>query len=307
MRISRSHVRNLDLYVHPDLRDQFVRVITSFEELSSEQLARVGLDARLEEGESYLPPAVGRASRFNAEGRWVAQRDQPKESRYIRTIFWTWKQWVGGGGTEDREDSRDIYRQCYPRLLTPPPSEEVFGFSIDDHMFAATEAVAMPGGAERLLHQVNLMLELFKNCEIVRADGTSASLAKTHRRWIFLPSGPYKSGEISRSLDGILSTVSTGDKIILKERQDFLTDLEPQEVAQGLGGFSDYLAYVFPKYSRVVLESLRRDNAIYVFKDKWEAFSRLTKRQILDSGVHDARVLHTKGWQARLIQALKRS
>jgi hypothetical protein len=305
MRISRSFVRNLDLYIHPDLREQFVRVVVPFEELTADQLKRVGLDAPLAEGESYLPPPIGRTSRFNAEGRWIVQRDQPKELRYIRTIFWTWKQFVGRDQTEDHEDSRDIYRKCYPRELSPPPSEEVFGFSVSGRMYAATEAVSLPGGAEQLRHQVNLMLELFRTCEIVRADGTSASPAQTHRRWVFLPSGPYKAGDISRAMDSVIAKASAGDQIILKERQDFLTELEPQEVAQGLGGFSDYLAYVLPQYGRVVLESLRRDNAIYVFKEKWEAFSRLTKRQILDSSVHDARILHTKGWQGRLKESLE--
>lgn len=121
---------------------------------------------------------------------------------------------------------------------------------------------------------------------------------------MFLPQGPYKVGDISRSISSNLSRLSDGDKIILKDRQDFLTGLEPQEVAQGLGGFGDYLAYVFPQFGRVVLESLRRDNAIYVFKGKWESFSRLTKRQIIDANVHDARVLHTKGWQDRLMTVL---
>jgi hypothetical protein len=305
MRITRTHVRNLDLYVHPDLRDQFVRVVSPMTELSADKLSRIGLDQPLAEGESYLPPSVGRTSRFNAEGKWVTLRDHPKEKRYIRTIHWTWKQFTGGGGTEDVEDSRDIYRMCYPRDIVLPPSEEVFGFPIDGVIYAATESVSLPGESERVRHQVNLMLELFKECEVVRADGTSASPARTHRRWTFLPSGPFKKGDITQSLEPVLSRLGVGDKIILSERQDFLTELDPQEVAQGQGGFNDYLAYVFPQYGRVVLESLRRDNAIYVFKSAWESFSRLTKRQILDSGVHDARVLHTKGWQGRLMEILR--
>jgi len=304
MRITRNHIRNLDRYIHPELKGQFVRVVSPMSDLSDNQLSRLGLEAPLAEGESYLPPAVGRVSRFNAEGKWIALRDQPKEKRYIRTIHWTWKQFTGGGGTEEVEDSRDIYRMCYPRDLILPPSEEVFGFPIEGAIFAATEAISHPDEADRLKHQVNLMLELFKECEIVRADGTSASPARTHRRWVFLPSGPYKREDVSRALTSMISRLSDGDKLILKDRQDFLTGLDPQEVAQGQGGFNDYLAYVFPQFGRVVLESLRRDNAIYVFKGAWESFSRLTKREILDSGVHDARVLHTKGWQSRLSEVL---
>lgn len=300
MLISRTRIRNLSLYVHPDLKDQFVRVVTDPAAIDAARLARAGLSEMLAEGESYLPPAIGRVTRYNSEGRSEPQRDLPKENRYIRTIYWRWTQFAGGGTTEEVEDSRDVYRLCYQRKTTPPPAEEIFGFPVDRKVMLATEAVSMPGGHEKLLHQVNMMLELYGTCEVVRADGTSASPALTHRRWTFLPAGPYKKGDVAREIKPVLDRLNDGDRLILSERQEFLAELEPQEIARGLGGFNDYLAYIYPQYRRVVLESLRRDNAIYVFKNKWEQFSRLTKREILDQGFHDARILHTKGWQNRL-------
>jgi hypothetical protein len=306
MRITRTRVRNIDNYIPRQLSDQFVRVIADFEELDESGMARIGLEGPLAEGESYLPPIVGSVTAFNAEGRWAPQRDQPKELRYVRTIYWKWKEWRGKDDYEEMEDSRDIFRRCYPRELIPPPGEEIFGFPIEGKVYAATEALSLPGEKNRLLHQVNLMLELFRSCEVVRADGTSISPATTHRRWVFLPAGPYRKGDVPRALTTVMLRLSEGDRTILTERQDFLTELDPQEIARGIGGFSDYLAYVFPQYGRVVLESLRRDNAIYVFKGQWEGFSRLTKRQILDAGVQDARIVHTKGWQERLMRVLRR-
>jgi len=301
MKVARTRVRNIDLYIHPTLADQFVRVISRFEDADAGRLERYGLKEPLAEGELFLPPPIGPATKFNSEGKWLVQRDQPKEKRYVRTIYWRWKQWDG----EEQEDSRDIFRLCYPRELMPPPADEIFGFPINGEVVAATEAVHLPEAKGRLLNQLNVMLEVFGSAEIVRADGTSASPAKTHRRWVFLPSGPYKKGDVPKALTEVFSRVSDDDRLILSERQDFLVEQKPQEIAQGLGGFNDYLAYVFPEYGRVVLESLRRDNAIYIFKDSWEKFSRLSKREILDANVHDARILHTKGWQARLMTALK--
>lgn len=300
MKIFKSRVRNIDLYIHPDLSAQFVRVISDPHDVDPARLARSGLSEMLVEGESYLPPVVGPFTKFNADGRWQPRRDVPKESRYIRTVLWRWTQFTGGGGTEEVEDSRDIYRQCFQRTFVPPPSDEVFGFPIKEGLYLATEALSLPTGRDKLLHQVNLMLELFGSCEIVRADGASASPAKTNRRWTFLPPGPFKKGTIAEAIKSTMDTFSDGDKIIMTERQNLLTELEPAEVARGSGGFSDYLAYVFPQYERVVLESLRRDNAIYVFHSQWEKFSRLTKREILDLDVHEARVVHSKGWQGRL-------
>jgi len=301
LQINRTHVRNIDRYIHPSLNSQFVRVICPFDDVSAAKLKRAGLEAPLVEGESYLPPIVGRVTGFNADGRWNIHRNQSKENRYVRTIYWRWKQWGG----EEREEGRDIFRSCFPRSLVPPPAEELFGFPINGVVVAATEAVSLPSAKDQLKHQVNLMLELFGSCEIVRADGTSALPARTHRRWAFLPPGPYKKGDVAKALDTVFSRLSDGDRTILTARQDFLTELNPQEVAQGEGGFNDYLAYVLPQYGRVVLESLRRDNAIYVFKGAWEQFSKLTKRQILDASLQDARIVHTKGWQGRLMSALK--
>jgi len=305
MRINRSRVRNIELYIHPDLRNKFVRVISSFDEVTPDRLKRIGLSEPLSEGESYLAPPIGRTSRYNSEGQWTVHRDQPKVPRYIRTIYWTWKQWVGRE-TEEREESRDIIRPCYPRDLVPPPSEEIFGFSIGGSINASTESISLPLEIDRLKHQVNLMLELFGTCEIVGADGSSAYPATTQRRWVFLPPGPYSKSVVGDAIAPLLARLSRGDAIILKERQDFLESLDPQEVAQGVGGFSDYLAYVLPQFGRVVLESLRRDNAIYVFKGKWERFSRYTKRDILDSELHDARIVHTTGWPTRLTEALNK-
>ena len=301
MQINRTRVRNIDRYIHPSLNSQFVRVICPFDKISTAKLNRAGLDEPLVEGESYLPPIVGRTTQFNADGRWNIHRDQPKQSRYVCTIYRPWTLW----GRGEIEEARDIFRNCFPRSLVPPPAEELFGFPINGVVVAATEAVSLPSAKDQLKHQVNLMLELFGSCEIVRADGTSALPARTNRRWTFLPEGPFKKGDVARALDAVFSRLSDGDRTILTERQDFLTALEPQEIAQGEGGFNDYLAYVLPQYGRVVLESLRRDNAIYVFKGAWEQFSKLTKREILDASLEDKRIIHTKGWQGRLMTALK--
>lgn len=304
MRINRKHVRKVSRYVHPTLSNQYVRVIATIDDLGEQQLARIDLVTKLAEGESYLPPPISRFSRFNAEGKWVTRRNEPKEKRYITTLRTAKSEFRGRDRREDVESTHDVYRMCYPRDLIPPPEEEVFGFPIDNQVYAATEALSLPAEEERLQHQVNLLLELFGSCEVVRADGQSASPARTHRRWTFLPSGSYKQGTITTALGPLLAKLRPGDRMILTGRQEILDSFEPQEIAQGEGGFSDYLAYVFPQYGRVVLESLRRDNAIYVFKGAWEAFSRLTKRQIIDSGVHDARIVHSTGWQQRLQDVL---
>jgi hypothetical protein len=55
------------------------------------------------------------------------------------------------------------------------------------------------------------------------------------------------------------------------------------------GGFSDYIAYVFAERRLVVLESVRKGNAIYVFGQNWDRFSKLSKAEILDRNCSDPR------------------
>ena len=55
----------------------------------------------------------------------------------------------------------------------------------------------------------------------------------------------------------------------------------------------------------VVLESIRKDNALYLFGDGWERFSRLSKAEVLSNNHHLDRIIHAQGWKARLAQVLR--
>ncbi len=54
----------------------------------------------------------------------------------------------------------------------------------------------------------------------------------------------------------------------------------------------------------VVLESIRQDNAIYIFDLGWEAFSRLSKAEVLANNFQLHRIVHTVGWKDRLRQVM---
>jgi hypothetical protein len=54
----------------------------------------------------------------------------------------------------------------------------------------------------------------------------------------------------------------------------------------------------------VVLESVRKDNAIYVFGSDWQPLSQLPKAEILKGALHLARVVHAKGWKPKLAALL---
>jgi len=73
------------------------------------------------------------------------------------------------------------------------------------------------------------------------------------------------------------------------------------------GGFDDYLAYLFRARKIVILESVRRDNAIYVFGRDWKKVSQLTKAEVLSNRFHVARIVHTKGWKTQLARLMART
>src|SRR5690348_16274609 len=90
------------------------RLVADLGEDAALGLARAGLTGSPASGDTVLPRAVGPVSRFNAVGREEIRRDLPKENRYVRTVYWRWRQWAGRYRYEDHEDFRDQYRDCYP-------------------------------------------------------------------------------------------------------------------------------------------------------------------------------------------------
>ncbi|MCK1463481.1 hypothetical protein M2175_006958 [Bradyrhizobium elkanii] len=87
---------------------------------------------------------------------------------------------------------------------------------------------------------------------------------------------------------------------VIQARQETLVSLGPTTIYVGVNGFSDYIAYEFKSHELVVLESIRRDNAIYVFGRDWETASRLSKKQILDASLQKARIVHSVGWKEKV-------
>jgi hypothetical protein len=261
---------------------------------------RLGLATEAPSGTSILPSIVGRISRFNSEGKWIALKDLPKENRYVQTVRWSWTTYDG----VEHTDFKDIFRLCYQRDFMSPPSVELefrenaiqsFVFSPE---FKNTEA-----DAEKNAHVFNLLLELFGSCDVVQADlATIPSPILKKANWRLLPSGAHPFDQIKAHVEHAVRHMSEATCSVILDRQKTLEEFGPEEKWVGEGGFNDYVAYVFKSFGLVVLESLRRDNAIYVFADNWQAVSKLTKAEILQGGLHHSRIVHVDGWKSKLAQ-----
>jgi hypothetical protein len=306
MLIKKAYIRNVESYLAGLPAGIALRPVIEVDDELMKRLPTFGFPSVPEDGHTVLPSPVGPVSRFNADGRWLVHRDQPKEHRYIRTVSWRWKQWSGRDQTEEREDFRDINRDCYPRTLVPPPGVEVTYVERGGKpMLIAPLLKNEPRQVEAIGHAINLLLELAGECQLVREDYTPFAPPLLHRvNWSMLPPGAHPWERIAGHLERVLVRDSDNTRRVILDRQATIMEHQPDEQYVGLGGFSDYIAYVFKPQGVVVLESIRRDNAIYVFGDGWERFARLTKAEVLGNLLHRARIVHCTGWKERLAEVL---
>lgn len=257
---------------------------------------KYGLD--INRNESILPKAVGSASRFNANGRFVLLKTKPKEERYIRTIQWSWKEW---GNDEIQTAFKDIYRECYQRDYILPPSFTISLMELDGEDYYCLGPLEYnKKNEESIIHAINLFLEIFGEYQI----SINGQLLKTKLKsvsWTLLPVGKYPFEEIEGHLRRIIGE-SPRVIPVITDRQKFLLDLEPKEVIIGQGGFSNYMAYKIDSF--VILESIKIDNAMYVFKGKWTEVSKLTKKEIIQGKLAHKRIIHTTDWKEKLKKTL---
>jgi hypothetical protein len=88
--------------------------------------------------------------------------------------------------------------------------------------------------------------------------------------------------------------------MFIMDRQIAINNYGPDRYYVGEGGFHDYVAYEFTARGIVVMESFRRDNAIYVFGDDWAKVSKLTKAEVLSNKFHRERIIHSSRYKDRL-------
>lgn len=269
----------------------------------AEEFQSVGLDAAAEDGDAVLPPIVGSISFFNAEGSWIVHADQPKESRVVGQRIWRWREFRGRYDSVERERTIDIERDCYPRTFVEPPAVEMVAATVEGRR-RLVSAVPADSDDTLLIHTINLYLESFGVCEVSNDPQERPAPELRRVNWRILPEGddPWdraRSAVRNRNLD------SADSETIILDRQDHICSFGPNEIFVGRGGFDDYLAYIFEERGVVVLESVTRGNAIYVFERNWENFSQLTKREIIQNDLHLQRIVHATGWKQRFAQLMR--
>ncbi|MBN2267379.1 MAG: hypothetical protein JW725_03510 [Candidatus Babeliaceae bacterium] len=269
----------------------------------NDRLALLGLTMNSNDGETILPSAsFGPISRYNSEGREIIHRDQPMETAYHQAE-WHWEEWHGRYDRIEQSRIVDVPHQRYPRTFDPPPSIEITIATTDDsnRLLISERILFIPDNYNRILHTVNLFLEIFGECNVMDQNLNSICNAPIRRlNWTILPQGRMPWSRLNNELTPLIERQPQGNQPVIRYRFQSVNAHNPEFVAVGRYGFDGYVIFAFPANSLFILECVNLGNATYVFGNNWETLSQMTKSQILSNDYQRDRLIHTGNWEGRL-------
>ena len=266
-----------------------------------ERLHDLGFENAPIAGESLLPAPTGLISTFNANGRAVVRKDLPKVKQ-SRMVWSTWNDWHGNPHSGKQIRSQRVYQ----KELIQPPEEYLTVMQGESGPVLASRTLSKSVDEDdKIIHLLNLFLELFGSLEITSVDLKSPeSLAVKRLNWRVLPPGQFPYERAKKELSEFLGRVDENVRPVVQFRIQSVTQYKPDFVAVGIGGFREYVVFGFQSKEIYVLESPTLGNATYVFKNNWAEVSALSKREILDGSLHEVRLVHNHRWSAGLRQAI---
>jgi hypothetical protein len=296
--IKGKRIRSLDSYLaHLPKGSGAVFGLADIERFKS-LLTQSGFTTDMNPGESVLPPSTfGPASRANSELRIQQHPEKPKVlvthlSRIIRR--------QNGKLIQSKLFNREYPRRA--RTEKPP-----FAFELQIQLATSGEKIiTLPqlqldkDNREAVLHQVNLLLEIFGECHVFGEDlKEMVQVEIKHLNWELLPPGEYPWKTLQAKLETTLQKTK-GRRVVVENRLETIINFGPTFRASGRAGFEGYLVFGFPNKKLFVLESLFFGRATYVLGENWEQISKLTKKEILDQDLHKARIVHQEGWHKEM-------
>lgn len=294
-----KHVRSFSIYESAIRRLGEFRVI--FHVSDSTDLEALGFSEAPKEGDSVVPTPRGKYSDFNANGKQITRKDLPKVRKTFM-VWRTWNDWHGNPHSGTQYPSRDVYQ----KKLIPPPCEYLTLCAAKRGVVLCSRPLSVTADSEEaIVHVLNLYLELFGGFDLVKPDLESENTLSIKRlHWKVLPPGPYPFARAKSELADFIGKLPEEHRHVVQERVKGITQHTPDFIALGVGGFSDYMVFGFPRKDVYILESPALGNATYVFKGDWESLSMRSKKEILDGSLHEARVIHNSRWNAGIRQVI---
>ncbi len=272
-----------------------------------ENAMRCGFTKDMNIGETVLPSCIGVITRRNANGKTILLRDLPMED-YGYTVEWTRKQWIGGGDTEEVTGYVDITHKRFQRMQSVPYNKYLSIVEMDGLKYIISDKITfITSKAEELIHTTNMMLELFKKCDIYDSNLEQFINPEVKRLdWTIFPEGEQVWQNAHEYVDTVVKPAKNR-KSITHERVDILKKHNCKLIAIGNAGFNGYMVFKCSNPNLFLLENPRINNATYVFDTNWEKFSRLSKAEIINNNFYYDRIIHTLKWEDDVISLLSQN
>lgn len=263
--------------------------------VTKQSMEKAGIE-NIQIGDAILPTDSWPISSFNANWKYIKQRQLPKETCY-RQAIWHWTDYTG----KEHEKLVDIPYKRYPREFIAPPWVELVRTIKNNQEIFVSKTLINVADEKEVLHAINLFLELFGMVYFVNEVGTFLNLTNVRQvNWSILPKWKSSLDHIIDSLHDFLEKKSKDSQSIIYDRIKHINKFSPDFVAIWEGGFYWYLVFGFDTAHKYILESCIVNNATYVLNDDWETISKLSKAEILSSNLHEDRIIHTLDWYGKV-------
>ena len=239
MIIKKKRINSIKKYLNAITDGDYIQLAVPIKNIDVALLRDAGFPADIKTGDTILASSVGPVSKYNAEGKWITRKDLPKVSTYIMTRIWRWRQWTGYKQYEDHEEQRDVFRDCYQKELMPPPSEELtFIHNQNGAMIVSRKFKVIDAEHDAIKHTINLVLELFKECQILDKDQALLIPPRTrHVHWKLLPTGQYPWESLKPYVKDRIQSNAKEIQTVIFDRQKEILSYEPETCVVGTGGF----------------------------------------------------------------------
>lgn len=235
----------------------------------------------------FIPPQIGNISNYNVKGKEIILKNEEKE---YRTIHREGRDWHGN--THDMSYTKLCFKKEHKKALNQK-------FIIENNKILSEKINFSTFSDEYIIYYINLFLEYFGECEFL--DGNKEKIIRTSRtvNWEVLPSGS--------NLDLLKEQVknhyinNNKKQSIILERFEKIEALEPNFTASGINNFKGYYVFGFEEKSIYILESIKTDNAIYIFENEWEELSKKSKYELIQNYAKKMkRICHKGDWENKI-------
>lgn len=253
-------------------------------------------------------PNVGPASFYNATPVEKPNKNLPKVRKRFRGRAPNGKNW----GFHATTFERDVWHQqlivpsmrriSFQRIPDATPSKSAMVRFQVQEVFNRSD----PDCLKHLLRCLNLLQENVGKAELFPANAAEAEFIRRTSEeigWEIIPDSKRDEalGTLARKLG------KRRPELVQKaqNRFDLILSLEPKRILQSTRGFVGYFAVEFTP-NLTIFENLELDHAMYVIRQGSHEFSKLTRTELREKlGTTVERVIHSKGWEARLTRIVK--